>query len=341
VPSYRILNIPTKYETKLLAFTADSICTSGYITKVWNLTNGELLMSVSHGENVKATAVAFKPPSQAGQDAQRLWLGTNHGELLELDIPTGATIVTKAAAHNRAVTKIHRVFSAMWTMEEDGKVLIWPPGDDGTPSLAQAPFVAHLGPNAGYSLMANGQLWVAYGKDLHVFEYDSKMHTLLQVSPQALTQPNVGEVTSGTTVSTKPDLIYFGHNDGKVTVYSRKDFSCVGMIPISLYRISALLGVGNYLWASFNTGMLYVYDMATHPWKVMKDWKAHESTIAGLQVDRPTLWHHQELPVVTLGTDGFIKIWDGLMTEDWLGMAAVRIDRQTLTNVRRGRLAGP
>jgi len=61
-----------------------------------------------------------------------------------------------------------------------------------------------------------------------------------------------------------------------------------------------------------------VYDMTTQPWKVLKDWKAHEGTIAGIQVDKTSVWKMDRLLVASLGTDGALKLWDGMLTDDWL-----------------------
>lgn len=149
-------------------------------------------------------------------------------------------------------------------------------------------------------------------------------------------QPNVGEVTAGTMISGQGDRIYFGHIDGKVTIYSCKDYSCMGVVNVSLYKISCLVGVGDYLWAGYNTGMIYVYDTRTQPWKVKKDWKAHEKTIAGILVDRTSIWKLDRLQVASLGTDNLIHIWDGLLEEDWLGKVLISRELYFALNIDRG-----
>ena len=312
--------IYTKYETKLFSIWGEYVCTTGYVTRVWNVMTGELLMSLSHGETVKATAVAFKPAEEREDEGKRIWIGTNVGDLLEIDIPTQSVIINKPNAHNRSsVTKIHRHAAEMWTLDDEGKLLVWPPGEDGSASLGQTPIVSRIPPGSQYCNIVGGVIWMAFGKEIIVYQHNEDSRTLIQVTQKPLVQEGLGDVTSGTLVSSQPDRIYFGHSDGRITIYSRNDYSCLGVINVSLYKISSLVGVGDYLWAGFNTGMIYVYDMTGKPWKVMKDWKAHDGTIAGILVDSTSMWKLDRLQVVSLGTDGAIRFWDGMLSDDWLG----------------------
>jgi WD40 repeat protein len=316
-------DIATKYETKLFAICGEVVCTSGYITKVWNLVTGELILNLPHAETMKVTAMAFKPAKNYEDEGKRIWLGTNAGELHEIDIPTGSSVITKTGAHSRfSITKIHRQATEMWTLDEDGKLLIWPPGDDELPSLSLSPHICRVPPGATFSTIVGNELWIAYGKEISIFQHNVNSRTATQILQKPLTQPGVGEVTAGTIVSGQADRIYFGHIDGKVTIYSRQDYSCLGVVNVSLYKISSLVGVGDYLWAGFNTGMIYVYDTSSQPWKVKKDWKAHENTIAGILVDRTSIWKLQRLQVASLGTDGLIRLWDGMLKDDWLGLSS-------------------
>jgi hypothetical protein len=323
-PRFRKLaqDIHTKYETKLFAVCGEYICTSGYITKVWNLLTGEMIMNLVHGETIKVTAIGFKPAADVDDEGKRLWLGTNMGELHEIDIPSQNSVATKTNAHTRMViTRIHRHGSEMWTLDEQGTLCIWPPGEDGLPSLEHSPHVCRIPNGATYSIIVGQQLWVAFGKELMVYQPDVVNRKANPVLSKPLQQLNVGEVTTGAVISSRPDLIYFGHIDGKVTMYNLKDYSYAGVVNVSLYKISCLVGVGDHLWAGFNTGMIYVYDTTSQPWKVLKDWRAHKDTIAGIAVDRTSLWKLDRLQVASLGTDSLLKIWDGMLEQDWLGKA--------------------
>ncbi|KAF2177462.1 DNase I-like protein [Zopfia rhizophila CBS 207.26] len=311
--------IPTKYETKLFAICGEYICTTGYVTRVWSLLNGELLMSLSHGDTVKATSVAFRPAKDVEDEGKRFWLGMNIGEMHEIDITTQSVAYTKTNAHSRcSVIKIYRYASEMWSLDDEGKVHIWPQDETGSPTLAQTPSTFRVPRGHTFSIISGTQLWIATGKDIRVFQRTTDNNFFQQVSQGALSQPNVGEVTSGAILSSQPDRIYFGHVDGKVSIYAKKGFNCLGVVSVSLYKISSLVGVGDHLWAGYITGMIYVYDTSCTPWKVKKDWRAHDNAVAGINVDRTSIWKLDRLQVASLGMDNMLRIWDGMLRDDWL-----------------------
>ncbi|KAH7396114.1 Endonuclease/exonuclease/phosphatase [Pyrenochaeta sp. MPI-SDFR-AT-0127] len=311
--------IPTGYETKLFAICGDYICTTGYVTNVWNVLNKRLLMSLSHGDTVKATAVAFRPAKDVEDEGKRLWLGTNTGEMHEIDIPTQSVVHVKSNAHARGVVvKIFRYASEMWSIDDDGVIHIWPADDTGSPSLQQTPHTFRIPRGHTFSIISGSQLWVASTKDIRVYNRSADSNHFVQMTQGPLSQLNVGDVTSGAIISSQPDRIYFGHADGKVTIYSKKGFECLGIVNVSVYKISSLVGVGDYLWAGYSTGMIYVYDTKCTPWKVLKDWKAHEKPIAGILADRTSIWKLDRFQVASLGTDTMLRIWDGMLKNDWL-----------------------
>jgi hypothetical protein len=314
--------IPTRYDTKLFAICGEYICTTGYVTRVWSLMTGEMIMSLSHGETVKATAVAFRPAKDVNDEGMRFWLGTNTGEMHELDIPTQSVVYTKSNAHVRTpILKIYRYASEMWSLDEDGKIHIWSADDTGSPTLKQTPNTFRVPRGHTFSIISGSQLWIALGKEVRVYRRTEDNNFFVQATAAALSQPNAGEVTSGAILSSQPDRIYFGHVDGKVSIYAKKDFGCLGVVNVSLYKISSLVGVGDHLWAGYITGMIYVYDTSTTPWRVMKDWRGHEkASIAGIQADRTSVWKLDRFQVASLGTDNMLRIWDGMLKEDWLGM---------------------
>lgn len=315
-----ISGIPTGYETKLFAICGDYICTTGYVTNVWNVLNGRLLMSLSHGETVKVTALAFRPAKDVENEGRRLWLGTNTGEMHEIDIPTQNVVHTKPNAHARSsIVKIFRYASEMWSIDDDGVIHIWPSDETGSPSLQQTPHTFRIPKSHTFSIISGSQLWVASTKDIRVYDRTNDSNHFVQLTQTPLSQMNVGDVTSGAIVSSQPDRIYFGHTDGKVTIYAKKGFECLGIVNVSVYKISSLVGVGDYLWAGYSTGMIYVYDTTCTPWKVLKDWKAHDKPIAGILADRTSIWKLDRFQVASLGTDTMLRMWDGMLKEDWLG----------------------
>jgi len=321
-PRYRQrpYQIPTDYDTRLFAVCGETVCTSGYITKAWNVRTGEQLLYMAHSENVKVTAMIFKPSATREEEGRRIWLGTNIGELHEVDIPSQTLTKSKPNVHApREVVNIFRHGPEVWTFDAGGELHVWKPDQKGSPSL-DSPHKIFRVQSRGYtfSIACGEHLWLAFGKDIRVFRPSARSDTEFPVLRNALSQPGTGDITSGATLSSRPDIVYFGHSDGKVSIYNRHDYSCAAVVGVSLYKISSMVGVGDYLWAGYNTGMAYVYDTSTTPWRVVKDWQAHEKQIASMIVDASALWTMDRLQVLTLGTDNLLRIWDGLLEEDWL-----------------------
>jgi hypothetical protein len=323
--------IQVKYDTRLFDVFGQYICATGHSTRVWDLLSGELLMSVNHGEAVKVTSLAFKPAGDIRDEGSQIWLGTNTGEIQELDIPTQRVVFAKTSAHpRREVIKIHRHANEMWTLDDEGKLHVWPPDDSGSPNLRNTHYSFRVPKGHSCSLVVGHQFWIAYGKDIRVFQPSSKPSIPFNILARPMTQANLGDITSGAVVSGQADCVFFGHADGKVSIYSRNDYSCLNVVNISLYKINSLSGVGDYLWAAFNTGMIYVYDTRFKPWKVKKDWHAHDSPVANILVDRSSILKIDRLQVASLGTDNFIRIWDGMLQDDWIGTYTLECSRECM-----------
>ena len=321
-PRYRQrpYHIPTDYDTRLLAVCGEYAVTTGYITKAWNLRTGEELLNMAHNENVKCTALVFKPSSSTEDEGKRVWLGTSIGEIHEVDIVEQRLIKTKTSVHTRKeIVRMSRHASQLWTLDSGGELNVWKADHKGMPSLDSqyATFRVTMRDHT-FSIACGDQLWIATGKELRVYRPGVKTDAELQVTRSPLSQSNTGDITAGTTISSKPDLIYFGHADGKVSIYNRREVSCLGVINVSLYKISSLAGVGDSLWAGFNTGMAYVYDVNATPWRVKKDWQAHDKQICSIIADPSAVWKLDRLQVVTLGTENMLRLWDGMLEEDWL-----------------------
>ncbi|KAK5126537.1 hypothetical protein LTR08_004665 [Meristemomyces frigidus] len=317
--------IPTDYDTRLLAVCGEYVVTTGYLTKAWSLRTGEILLNMVHNENVKVTSLVFKPPSNPDDEGKRLWVGTNIGEIHEIDIPSQSLVKTKSNAHTRReVIRMFRHGSELWTLDDGGELNVWKPDHKGMPSLDSQyrNFRVHLSlqreRGQSFSIVCGKHLWITTGKDIRVYDPGARADTEFQVLRNALSQPGTGDVTSGSMISSKPELVYFGHSDGKVSIYNHNDYSCAGVVNVSMYRISSLTGVGEYLWAGYTTGMAYVYDTSVTPWRVKKDWQAHDKQICSIVPDPSALWKMDRLHVITLGTDNMLRIWDGLLEEDWL-----------------------
>lgn len=313
--------IPTKYDSRIFDVCGEKVCTSGTLTRVWSLLDGELLMSLAMGEGTKGTAVAFRPGANVDEEGSRVWIGTSMGDIMEADIATQTIMPNKATTvHGRhEVIKICRHYDELWSLDEGGTLHIWGPDSTGVPNLSHNPTQTFRVPRGHtFSMVVGDELWYVTGKDIRVFLPSSGGESQFQVLMRPLCQENIGEVTSGTLLPSDPDKVFFGHNDGKVSIYSRTDYSCLEVVSISTYKINSLAGVGKDIWAGYNTGRICVYDLNQTPWAVKKDWQAHDNPIVRILPDRSSCFKLNRYQVVSLGADNMVRAWDGHLQDDWL-----------------------
>ncbi|KAJ5737817.1 uncharacterized protein N7483_002942 [Penicillium malachiteum] len=312
--------ILTRYDTRLIDVCGKYVCTAGYITRVWDLTTGEQVMSLSHGETVKSLSLAFKPGNTLEEEGQRLWLGTSNGDLHEVDIQAGGIVATRSYPSRREVIQILRHKKEMWTFDDEGRLLVWMPDETGVPNLQYSYHSPQERVARGhtFSMVVGDKLLLATGKDVHVYRPNARDDSSFKLFKRPLGLQHSGDVTSGTYTTRDGGRIYLGHADGKVTVYSSVDYSCLAVVNVSVYKINCLGFVGNYLWAAYKTGMIYVYDVRTNPWTVKKDWRAHDSPVSAFALDTSSVWTMNRLQVTSIGTDNCIRLWDGMLEDDWL-----------------------
>lgn len=317
---FRPWELGTGYDTRLMTACGEYACTGGYITRVWNMTTGESITSINHGEGVKVTSMAWKPMKDVKDEGCRLWLGTNMGDILELDIPSRQIVYTRSAAHPRGeIVKIFRHGSHLWSMDDSGTIINWRPvSQDGVASLDATPISYHIPRGQSTSIVVGNILWLATGKAIRVFNLTAKSEPGFNALQTALCQESAGDVTCAAKLSSQPNMVYFAHNDGKVSVYDQRSYTLVGLFNVSVYKIHAMCGVGHLLWAGYSTGMIFVYDTSTTPWTVRKRWRGHGEPVCSIVSDPSSIWKLDRFHVVTLGMDNILRIWDGLLEDDWV-----------------------
>lgn len=316
--------IETKYDTKLFDMCGQYICTTGHITRVWDTNTGEAVLSLNHGEKeTRVTSLAFKPGASTSDEGSRLWLGTNYGDIQEVDIASHSIVCVTSGAHERReIMKIYRHQSSMWTLDDGGRLCIWSSDDTSGPDLQSSPTSQKIIKGHTFSIILQDMLWLATGKDIRVYRPSARDSANFSATPEPLNQSGVGAVTSGAVIGGQLDRVFFGHADGKVTIYSIVDFTCLGVINVSTYKINSLAGVGFHLWTGYNTGKLCVYDTRSQPWNTKKEWLAHDGPVSSIVADRSSLWKQGFLRVVSLGADNALRQWDGTLEDDWLGKAS-------------------
>ena len=315
-----IHEIDIGYDCRHVDICGNYVATVGHLTRAWDLRSGNMVLSLGHLEKeIRVTSMAFKPGAKATEEGLRLWIGTNYGDLQEVDILSNSIVYTKTGTHERReIVKIYRHQASMWTLDDNGKLCVWSGSDTGVPDLQRNPSVQRVPKGHTFSIKIQDNLWLATGKEIRIFR-PGATEAASSLVQEPLSQTGVGAVTSGAVISGQLDRVYFGHADGKVTIYSTVDFTCLGIVNVSIYKISSLAGAGFHLWAGYNTGMVYVYDTRTQPWTTKKEWLAHSSPVLGIVTDRSSLWKDGMLRVASLGTDNALRMWDGTLEDDWIG----------------------
>ncbi|KAL7795326.1 Endonuclease/exonuclease/phosphatase [Trichoderma ceciliae] len=312
--------IQPKYDPRIFDVCGQYVCTSGPLTRVWSLLDGEQIVSLAHTEGVRATAVSFKPCADPDQEGSKVWIGTNLGEIMEVEVPTHRILISKAGVHGKSeVSKIYRHLNEMWTVDEGGNFHVWGPDADGEPNLNNHPHQTFKIPKGEtFSMVVGGELWQATGKQLRIFAPTRDNRTPFQVLARPITVEGAGDITSGTLMKSYPGKVFLGHVDGKISIFSTSDYSCKTIVNISTWKINTLAGVGQYIWAGYNTGKVCVYDITQTPWVVLKEWQAHDTTVLKMKADFASSYQLDHLQVVSLGADSRIKVWDGMLQDDWL-----------------------
>ncbi|KAJ3519597.1 hypothetical protein NM208_g14067 [Fusarium decemcellulare] len=315
-PHIRMLPIPT--DDRLLSNMALTRFSPSTMPGI--LMYGELIMSLSHTEGIKATSVAFKPAADPREEGKRIWIGTNTGDLMEVEVATHSITPSKPNVHGRSeVIRIYRHFNEIWTLDESGTLLVWGPDDNAVSNLTANPTQSYKVPKGHtYSMVVGDELWHATGKEIRIFAPAADGRTQFQVLVRPLVADSAGEVTSGTLVKSHPGKVFFGHVDGKVTIYSTTDYTCVGMLNVSTWKINALANSGQYIWAAYNTGKICVYDVEEAPWVVLKEWQGHDNPIVKMIADPSASYFLDRQQIVSLGADNKIRAWDGLLEDDFL-----------------------
>ncbi|RYP54423.1 hypothetical protein DL768_000794 [Monosporascus sp. mg162] len=309
----------TKYDTRAFDVCGRYVCTGGHFTRVWNILDGEQMMSLAHGEGIKAASVKFKPALDVRDESTRLWIGSNIGELMEADVATQSIVASKPNAHGRfEVVRIFRYFNEMWTLDESGTLHVWGPDSEGFPNLNNNPHQTFRLPRGHtFSMLVGEKLWHATGKEIRIFHPTVDGRTQVQVLVRPLVSEGAGEVTSGALLKTQPGKVFLGHADGKVSIYSQDDFTCLSVLTISNFKINSLAGVGRHIWAGYNSGKICVYDVNASPWVIKKDFQAHKDPVIRIVADESSFYHIDRLQVISLGADNVLRSWDGLLQDDF------------------------
>ncbi|CAG8490227.1 3671_t:CDS:2 [Ambispora gerdemannii] len=321
-------DIHHKSTIRSFGVAGDYLVTALSNTRVWRLQTAENTATIPHGDS-KVTCLLFRPASRIEDVGRFVWCGTQDGALIAIDINTGKIVEMVSKTHNHAISFILRYESQLWTIDENGKLNKWS-SDNGAISLNSTPKPLRVASKQTCALIVGHNLWMAAGKSVEVFSpaEEQKGST---IPPKRDMGHDIGNVTCmAQTSNTK--IVYIGHDNGMMTVWDTDTLNKLVTVSVSNYCITSLLGVGEYLWAGFKTGKIFVYDArkVEGTWTVLKEWQAHKTTVTGLLVDDEGLWRDKigRLQVGSISEEGHISVWDGLMQEDWLANRMIKCEEE-------------
>lgn len=328
IPSSGRSEIQHKGPFKSLAISGSYIVTGMNQTRIWDSTTGDNIRTIHHaqGSDARVLSMAFAPTLHPDDDGRYLWTGLQDGQLWCIDIRTGEKITSVSNAHSHPVTHIlRRAQIELWTLDDSGVLQCWsdrsPQGFDDAGALTLNGHARRLrvAQRQSHACVVGDRLWTADARAIEVFNVsaDDPGATSLTLRPLSAGS-DVGNITA---LCVTPDAtrVYVAHDDGKVSMWDPTARVRVGVVSISPYGIAAMAVVtGGVVWAGFNTGMVYIYDTKPEIWTVQKAWKAVQGPVQALVVDVTGLVR-EGMERVACVEAGNVKVYDGLMTEDWIG----------------------
>jgi hypothetical protein len=304
LPNVEIMQSIGKTKCQSVILSGFNAATLTTMVKVWYVPSGENTCSFSLPES-KLTAVNFV----ASRGMSRyLWVGTERGELLELDSANECRLEDRKQVHNAAVTHIVRQGFHMYTLDDNGGLKIWAPDSNGRVSLATRPRSLRIASKISAALVQASALWCASARVVEVYNLDEDASSLL------LRKLEIGIGTSGISCMAKLDAmneVYTGHEDGNVTVFCALTYTKKKIINSSFYRITSMRGVGeSSLWVGYSTGKITIFDTkAAQEWIIVKDFLGHyNSGVAEISSDEASLSFTGRMPVASVSESGHIKM---------------------------------
>lgn len=254
-----------------------------------------------------------------------VWIGTKHGHLIQLDISntSGNPVQAyKLAAHLHPIVHMFKQGESMISIDESGKVLIFPTGD-----FMKVPRVVRVTEKLDIAAMLDGRLWTAARSDKHKASGTPNIRVtdVFAGTPGIMISPTtpVGCVTDATALPSIPNTVYVGHEGGCVSVWESDigggNPRCVDVVKISGSDVLCIEGVNGRLWVGQRNGFITAYDPSNKPWVVTNSWEAHGNLpVTDITVD----WFGQgKLAVASIGRDENLRLWDGLLALDWQGQS--------------------
>ncbi|KAI7894030.1 Endonuclease/exonuclease/phosphatase [Mucor mucedo] len=284
------------------------------------------------GSGDKIRAIAVAPSRIPVEEGRYIWVARQDTMLAVVDIRAGGQkILSKRNdVHTAPILFLLRYGnSEIWSIDDSGVLYVWDvlsaDYHQPNPLLTAMPRRYHVTSHAVAATIYNSKLWMSSGRTLAAHAIPiagSSVGTNDTKSQPPVRIPNdMGNITKLMTIPYHPYRIFASHDDGKISMWDTRTMERIQIITVSMYGICTMTAVGEYhVWAGYNTGMIYVYDTRPEKWAVLKIWKAHTGAVTQLVVDETSLLLDEitgRLQVVSSDSNGFVGVWDGLLTEHW------------------------
>ncbi|KAL2912017.1 hypothetical protein HK105_208510 [Polyrhizophydium stewartii] len=308
--------------------------------RIWDPQTGENtgFVNASQDQKSRIYAVEFIPSRNVEIDNTIFWAAVERGELLEIEAST-CKVLDRRVIHNATVTHILRHAFQMFTLDENGGLKIWAPGEDGRILLSSRPRGLRISARQTCAIVCADRLWTAASKHIEVYNLAPDAAVLIERKIDV--HQSVG-VVSAMAALPHLGLVFTAHEDGKITVFDAVTLEKRRTVQVAVYRISALLGVGDgYLWAGFATGKIAVLDTlhgqrdgtpattAPDAWALVKEFAAYSnSEVTHLRLDDSSMAVSGRLCVGSVSDTGHMRFWDGMLEQDRIenAMRASEID---------------
>lgn len=353
-----------KASLSALAASRNLIITGSGLLRTWDAQTGSVISTIimdanssgsSNGSqnnggesNDRIRAVAVAPCRIPVDEGRYIWVARQDTMLAVVDVRAGGhkVLSKRNDVHMAPILFLLRYGnSEIWSIDDGGVLNVWDVvsadyHNQHNPLLTAMPRRYHVTSHAVAAVIYGSKLWMSSGRTLsahaipiagsQVGSNDTKAQPPIRI-------PNdMGNITKLMTIPYHPYRIFASHDDGKISMWDANTMERLQVITVSMYGICTMASVGEYhVWAGYNTGMIYVYDTRPEKWAVLKMWKAHTGAVTQLVVDESSLLldeNRGRLQVVSSDSNGFVGVWDGLLTEHWKGKrGSLLLTDETLT----------
>jgi hypothetical protein len=293
-----------------------------------NSANSALNNASQNESDSKIRAMVMAPSRIPVDEGRYIWVARPDTVLSIIDLRHNQVLVKRNDAHMAPIVFLLRYGNTeIWSIDDSGILNVWNAlemDENNHPVMTAVPRRYNVTAHAVTVTAHRGKLWMSSGRILasHMIPVDNSSPA---ASLSSIRIPNdMGNITKLITVPYHADRIFAAHDDGKISAWDAATSQRLAVITVSMYGICTMVNVGDYyVWAGYNTGMIYVYDTRPEKWVVLKMWKAHQGAVTQLIVDESSLIldeNTSRLQVVSSDSHGYVGIWDGLLTEHWKGI---------------------